>query len=240
MLARATGRFCAYAGGSQACVLRACVTKFFAAGDAAFAEKGDLIMMTNAGLFDMDGSLADYVGQLLRDLELLRSPEEPALTDVWTAENRHPYIKARMRLIKAQPGWWLNLPPIQNGLRVFYEAEKIGYKNHILTKGPKAKVHSPAWTEKHQWCSQHLGDVPVTVTSDKSLFYGKFLYDDFPDYAESWLKHRPRGLVIMPANSWNTSFSHPRCVKWDGNNWDEVVRAMKIAFERKHGEPLKL
>lgn len=196
-------------------------------------------MVTNAGLFDMDGSLADYVGQLLKDLEELRSPEEPELHDVWKAEERHKHIKKRMKLIKAQPGWWLDLPPIENGLRVFREAARIGFVNHILTKGPKA--HSPAWTEKHQWCALHLGeDVPVTVTSDKSLFYGKFLYDDFPDYAAKWLLHRPRGLVIMPENPWNTHFKHPQCVKWNGTNWDEVVRALNIAFNRKHGEDLKL
>lgn len=194
--------------------------------------------MTNAGLFDMDGSLAAYPEQLLKDLARLRAPEEPELTDVWEAEKRFPHIKERMRLIKAQPNWWFNLPPIENGLRVFREAERIGFQNHILTKGPKA--HSAAWTEKHMWCAHHLGGVPVTVTSDKSLVYGKFLYDDFPDYAVSWLQHRPNGLVIMPVNPWNADFTHPRCLKWDGTNWDQVTRALKLVFDRKHGEPLKL
>lgn len=197
-------------------------------------------MMTNAGLFDMDGSLADYTGRLVADLEMMRSPQEPEITaaNLWTAENAHKWLKVRIRLIKAQPNWWLNLPPIEAGLRVFRESEKIGYNNHILTKGPKK--HPDAWSEKHKWCARHLGSVPVTVTSDKSLFYGKFLYDDFPDYADAWLKHRPRGLVIMPVTEYNVEYQHPQVVKWDGTNWDEVVHALTAAFNRKHGEPLLL
>lgn len=197
-------------------------------------------MMTNAGLFDMDGSLADYTGRLVADLEEMRSPGELIVTaaNLWTAEQSHKWLKARMRSIKAQPDWWYNLEPIENGMRVFRKAAEIGYHNHILTKGPKK--HPEAWAEKHRWCARYLDSVPVTVTSDKSLVYGKFLYDDFPDYAEAWLKHRPRGLVIMPVTEYNADYSHPQCVKWDGTNWDEVVYALTAAYTRKHGEPLKL
>jgi 5'-nucleotidase len=197
-------------------------------------------MMTNTGLFDMDGSLAGYSEQLLADLRLLRAPEEPELgDDLWAAEERLPHIKARMKLIKAIPGWWRNLPPIPNGMRVFHESRRVGFINHVLTKGPHK--HSLAWAEKHEWCHHHLGDdTPVTVTEDKSLVYGKFLYDDFPDYATYWLEHRPNGLVIMPATLWNKDYTHPQCLKWDGTNWDQVVHALETVFKRKHGEPLNL
>jgi hypothetical protein len=189
-------------------------------------------------LFDMDGSLADYEGALVRDLEELRSPGEPAVTreSVWEIE-KHDYVRGRMRLIKRQPGWWLDLAPLPAGLQILELCRRIGFDVHILTKGPKR--HPNAWDEKVRWCQRHLGpDVDVHVTSDKGLVYGKLLYDDYPDYALRWLAHRPRGLVVMPVTPHNREFAHPNVVKWDGTNLDEVTRAVLAAKNRRPGEDL--
>ncbi len=187
-------------------------------------------MLENIGLFDMDGSLVDYPGQLRRYLLTLQSPNEGPLGDIWAAE-KLPHISARMRLIKSLPGWWRNLPTIESGMQIFNLARSIGFTNHILTKGPKH--HANAWQEKVEWCHTNLGlDTPVHITEDKGLFYGKFLYDDFPDYCLAWLEHRPRGLVIMPVNEWNKDFTHPQVIKWDGTNIDQVRKALEIVFAR--------
>ena len=37
-----------------------------------------------------------------------------------------------------------------------------------------------------QWCQHHLPGVPVTITMDKGLVYGKVLVDDYPPYVERW------------------------------------------------------
>lgn len=192
----------------------------------------------NIALFDLDGSLADYEGQLRKDLEALRAPGEPPLGSPWEDEHRLPYIAARMRLIKSQPGWWLSLPPIPRGLRVFEAAREMGFNCQVLTKGPSG--HPLAWAEKLQWCDQHLGTIPVTITKDKGLVYGKLLYDDFPPYCERWLEHRPRGLVIMPATYYNRDFHHPQVVKWTGRNWRQVEHALRQCFERNENEALEL
>ena len=193
------------------------------------------------GLFDLDGSLADYDAQLLKDLNLLKAPEEPLLVDLWN-EDKKPHIAARMNLIKSQPDWWFNLSPIPDGIKVFEAAHDIGFDNHILTKGPKS--HPNAWTEKFRWCMRHLsptiGEMPVTITSDKKLVYGKFLYDDWPAYCKRWLKHRKRGLVIMPDRPYNRDFKHPQALRWTGENFDEVVHALRVCLARKDGEPLIL
>jgi|SRR5579883_128420 len=191
-------------------------------------------------LFDMDGSLADYDGALVRDLELLRSPEELAITreNLWQIELRE-HILARMRLIKAQPGWWLNLDPIPMGMKILALCEQHGFGIHILTKGPKR--YALAWDEKVRWCQRHIGpDVDIHLTSDKGMVYGKLLYDDYPDYMLRWLRHRPRGLGIMPVCPHNQDFTHPNVVRWDGTNLDEVSRAISIAKDRIPGEPLVL
>jgi 5'-nucleotidase len=191
-------------------------------------------------LFDLDGSLADYDGALVRDLEALRGPDEPPVTreTLWQSELQ-VHMLARMRLIKAQPGWWLSLAPIQMGMDVLALCERLGFAVHVLTKGPKR--YAMAWDEKVRWCQEHIGpDVDIHISSDKGMVYGKLMYDDCSDYMLRWLRHRPRGLGIMPAAPHNRDFSHPNVIKWDGTNLDEVTRAIRVAKSRTPGEPLML
>ncbi|MCI0700786.1 MAG: hypothetical protein L0241_06870 [Planctomycetia bacterium] len=191
-------------------------------------------------LFDMDGSLADYDAAMVRALEELRSPDEPVVSveNLWKIE-KEEHLRARMRLIKSQPGWWLNLSAIPKGMQILRLCQQLGFDVHVLTKGPKK--HSHAWDEKVQWCQRYIGpDVDIHVTSDKGLVYGKLLYDDYPDYMLRWLAHRRRGLGIMPVTPNNRDFTHPNVVKWDGSNLEEVTRAITAAKLRAPGEDLTL
>lgn len=195
--------------------------------------------MDDIALFDMDGSLADYTSALVRDLEMLRSPGEAPITaeNIWDIE-KQPHIMTRMRLIKNQPGWWLNLTPLAAGMEVWDVCKRFGFKNTILTKGPKK--HSNAWDEKLQWCQKHLGDdVEVHIASDKSLVYGKLLYDDYPEYMLGWLKHRPRGLGIMPVAPANMGFNHPSVIMYRGiEDMEKLICSIKFVKDRKPGQNL--
>lgn len=203
-----------------------------------YIEKKGTQMLENIGLFDMDGSLADYIGALQKDLLRLQAPSEGPISDIWLAE-KQAHISARMNLIKAQIGWWRNLPPIEAGMKVFLAAREMGFINNVLTKGPRN--HPNAWQEKVEWCRMHLGrETPVHITEDKGLVYGKFLYDDYPDYCLAWLRHRPRGLVILPVNQFNADFRHPQTVRYDGTNLEQVKQAMAICLKRQVGEALIL
>ena len=178
-------------------------------------------------LFDMDGTLADYDGQLLKDLKKIASEHEPEprlYTDV-------PYLEARRHVITSQAGWFLNLPKLQLGWDILQIAKEIGYSISILTKGPASK--NLAWSEKVEWCNRHLSDYidGVIIAHDKGLVYGAVLVDDWPDYIERWLQHRPRGLVIMPASENNVGYSHPNVLRYDGTNLDEVKTRMQTRFE---------
>jgi 5'-nucleotidase len=187
----------------------------------------------SVALFDLDGSLADYVGALVRDMNELAGPDDEPITidNLYSIENKHAYIQNRMRLIKRQTNWWLNLAPINSGMLALDIAKKIGFDIHILSKGPKKA--SIAWKEKLEWCQRYLGeDIDVHVGSDKGLVYGKVLYDDYPEYMDAWLAHRPRGLGIMPVTSYNKSYKHPNVIKWDGTNVEDLTNALKIAFNQ--------
>jgi len=152
-------------------------------------------------LIDMDGSVADYDLAMRGALTLLRSPEEPELP----VFDKSPWMEERKRAIKKVPGFWRSLPRIEAGFRVVSLLQEIGFNLNVLTKGPYNTTS--AWTEKVDWCREHLPGVPVTITEDKGLTYGRVLFDDYPPYINRWLTWRPRGIVVMLDTEWNQSFS---------------------------------
>jgi hypothetical protein len=171
-------------------------------------------------LVDMDGTLCDYDGKMRDQLAELRCPEEPELAD-W---DDSPHMSARRRLIKRLPGFWEDLAPLRLGFELLELVVELDFDVHILTKGPSGA--SAAWAEKVRWCQRHVPDVPITITSDKGLLYGKVLIDDWPPYFLRWLEWRPRGLVVIPAQRWNTAYADvdrsPSCIRYDGDNLDAV------------------
>ncbi len=190
-------------------------------------------------LFDLDGSLADYEGAVLAGLERLRGPSEPALAEFTRAFWAHAYLRNRIDVLTSQPGWWVGLQPLETGMAVYRLAKEMGFDCQVLTKGPRSQPR--AWAEKVEWCQRHLGpDVDVHVVSDKGLVYGVALYDDYPGYVEAWLRHRPRGLVVMPVSTSNRDFRHPNVIPYDGTNLDRVGKAMRVVLERRPGEELRL
>lgn len=167
-------------------------------------------------LCDMDGTIADFHASLERRMRSMASPPELGID--WDAmifadhENSAPdWVHERTRLITGSPGFWRDLLPISDGLRILRLAESIGFAPHILTQGPRS--NPAAWSEKLQWLANHDLDIPVTVTRDKGLVYGRVLFDDFPEYVLRWVKHRPRGLVLMLDQPWNREFTHPNVVR---------------------------
>jgi len=184
-------------------------------------------------LFDLDGTLADFPGQLKQDFEALMHPDEPEL-ELDFHNDAIPYVRARLELIKKQPGWWANLPKFRLGFDILEMAKSVGYDIYISTKGPATKP--AAWAEKLQWCYANIRrniHWKMIESEEKSLVYGRVFVDDYPPYLEAWLEHRPRGLCIMPAHSYNLSFEHPNVVRYDGKNYEEVNVRLKEAYERE-------
>jgi len=180
-------------------------------------------------LFDMDGTLCDYEKGLEESMIKLRAPMEPEYSGV-PHDNAPDYLRARADIIRINPEWWANLPKFQLGFDIWDLTEKLGYRRMILTQGPKRNPN--AWTGKKLWIDRNLGQtVDITITRDKGLVYGKILVDDWPEYIDRWLKWRPRGLVIMPANKANGDYKHPQVIRYDGSNFIEVVDALKALYQ---------
>ena len=203
-------------------------------------------------LFDMDGTLADYVSAMLRDLESMRGPKEPVITakDLWHELATHN--EARKDAIEKKLGWWRDLEPIEVGMEVVEIARELGFEVRVLTKGPNDVPH--AWAEKLEWCQEHLDrhlegmdeeekkkkETKVTITRDKSSGYGRVLVDDHWQFMKGWLEHRKNGLGLMPRDSENEEDDHPHVRYYDSSNLDEVKELLIRARDREEGDPLDL
>ena len=74
-------------------------------------------------LIDLDGTLADFNGAMKSQMAELATPFE--LTQYPNLENEDlPWIKARRRLIKRQPGFWEGLTPIPEGFAALRAQER--------------------------------------------------------------------------------------------------------------------
>lgn len=191
--------------------------------------------MSRIALFDMDGTLFDFEGEIRRALADLRSPDEPdpldRQFDVLSAA-APAHIRNRIHLIKNQPGFWFGLPKLEAGFALYRQISEAGFDVHILTKGPNRNPQ--AWAEKVSCIQHHFGrSVAVNIVGQtKGHYYGHLLVDDYPPYVEDWLKHRPRGLVIMPAQPYNADLRHPNVIRYDGTNLDEVLQAVEAVRRR--------
>jgi 5'-nucleotidase len=186
------------------------------------------------GLFDMDGTLFGYTKQLEEDMRRLMAPGEEEPADLW--DESKPYLKARMDLIKRQPGWWRALPKHQLGWDVLGVAQELQFKLKVLSKGPAKNPQ--AWAEKVQCLWDHFGGAikPDIVGEDKEGQYGHFLVEDYWPYIRGWLKWRPRGLVILIDAPYNRAETHPNVLRYDGSNLGDVRRFLAAVAARKDGE----
>lgn len=197
-------------------------------------------MRSHVALLDMDGSVADYDGGLKVYFDKMRSPNDPDLDHL--PDGNPPWLEARRQVVSRLPGFWRNLSPLPNGFRIVRALEEVGFDIHVLTKGPSTK--SQAWAEKLDWCREHLPNASVSITERKDLTYGRVLVDDWMPYGLSWLRHRPRGVLIVPAQRWNVgceSLDPQRIFRYDGIVDDaDLVNVLRAVKSRRDEESVQL
>ncbi len=144
-------------------------------------------------LMDLDGTLCDYNGALKRDM-----------AKILGATTLPQDVTERIEvLVKSQTGWYRNLKPLPLGLKIYQTLREIGFQIVVCSKG--SRVSKNSWTEKMEWVAEHLDDdVLVNLTQAKQIVYGRVMVDDYPAHFKPWLEKRPRGIVIVPDQPWNS------------------------------------
>jgi 5'-nucleotidase len=202
-----------------------------------------IIESDRVALIDMDGSICDLDKSIRDKMRELMSPSEVQPDDITyeaarVYDDSIPYLKARRDLVKRLPGFWRNLPVISEGFDVLDQIRAVGFALNILTKGPHNTTS--AWSEKVEWCREHVPDAQVTITENKSLTYGRVLFDDWPAYIEGWLARRPRGFVVMLDSPDNQHFDHKNVFRYlrglsGDRNLEQKTKLQKLllrAYER--------
>ena len=180
--------------------------------------------MAPIALVDLDNTLADYHGAVARDMAAMGSPNEPP----WDPGNETEWQTHRRHMIVRQPRWWERLLPLANGFRVLGLLKSHGFSVNILSKGPGH--HPEAWAEKVTWCQRLVPNTPIILSDNKSLVYGRVIFDDWENYARPWLLHRPRGLWILPDAPWNRNVEeNDQILRVDDNTPDDVISERLIA-----------
>jgi hypothetical protein len=187
-------------------------------------------------LFDMDSTLCDFDSRMAELMRELANPhEENPVTGRGEDGKIFPWLRARRAMIKKIPGFWRDLEPLRAGFEILRAAQRADLEPHVLTKGPEKSTN--AWTEKVEWCQVHIPGVPITVSMDKGLVYGRVLVDDWPDYVERWLEWRPRGLVVMVDWPHNSGFSHPNVFRYrqipqGSSDWGSQMAQLERQLEK--------
>lgn len=188
-------------------------------------------------LIDLDGTVADYDKSMSAWQAKLAAPDEAVRYS--RMDHEVPHIEVRRKLVQRLPGFWRDLEPIALGMAVVEELRAAKFGLHILTQGPTSTPS--AWGEKVEWQMKHLPDAAITVGRDKSLVYGRILFDDFPPYFLKWAAARPRGQVICLAHPWNEGYAvggscqHDRVFRYDGTNHEELRKVIRAAYDRPAG-----
>lgn len=99
-------------------------------------------------LFDIDDTLCDTTGQTNLDLRKVFNDGREIITD-YTSERCQAYMRREIRRIRSQPGWWTNLPRLNDGFQLYNLMQSEGVEIEILTKMPE--TYPLALWEKLQW-----------------------------------------------------------------------------------------
>lgn len=159
-------------------------------------------------LIDLDDTMVALSDRIREEIDKIAHKDELTL-DKYSRDSS--LFNRRWQLIKSQPNFWSTLPPIKTGFAVYNEIRAAGFATHVLTHCPR-KTYS-AWAGKAQWCDVNLPNVDITITRNKSLTHAALLFDDWPEYMQTWLDAQRRSYGIMLAHPHNTGFQHPRVYK---------------------------
>ena len=165
-------------------------------------------MESNRLLCDVDGTTADFMGEVYRQAELETGVKycHADTVDYWFKDCKHASL---FKEIIHRAGVFADLEPITGAVRGINRLRE-SYDVVFCTSPPEGST--TAENEKREWIARHF-DLSMAneaiVVLDKSKVLGKVLIDDNPDMSQeaSW-------SLIMFDQPWNRQVDLPRMSGW--------------------------
>ena len=169
-------------------------------------------------LLDVDGVLADFIGEFLRVVHR-ETGVKVAHNDITTHE-----VVDSLPLGKTQADHVWHIFSMRNTAATMkpYPGAVEGAKKlmkvadvYFVTSPVKT---SPRWCyDRTSWLSKHFGEAQarrVAYTSEKHIVQGDFLVDDRADNLEGWAKESPTRTPILWGQPWNKKSKLKRLSDW--------------------------
>lgn len=191
-------------------------------------------------IVDFIGSICACDDALRQEMCRIALPGDQS--EVYTTfENCPDWILARQNLITSLPDFWQNLAPSPIGFDVLRNVEGIGLPIHLSVSRVQDKVE--LLSSKVAWCKKHIPEIDVLLIEGVTPMYGSVLVSDYMPYWQGWLKNRPRGVVIVPAQPWNVgaeAFDPTRVYRYDRSDIRPLHRILTAVKNRKDGEKINV
>lgn len=176
-------------------------------------------MSQKIAFVDLDGTLANYDRGMIEHLCVLNagclSAEEISglFKETSGSRERPIWLENQKQMVHCLPEFWESLSVLAGGWAALVELQSLDYEIHIVTKIPRSAL-AVAAKAKIEWCRKHLAlllglHMNLHLTTDKKVFKGDLLMDDWPPYIDAWLKTNPDGVVWMPSWGYNGNYTPP-------------------------------
>lgn len=164
-------------------------------------------------LLDVDGVLADLVGELCRRFPEMR---EEQVTEFEFAKCALPVPVRSLYEAMEEPGFAASLAWYPGAKDAVHAILAKGHEVAFCTSPMKT---SPTWMwERQEWLRAAFPDLPVIFAQRKQWVAGDVLVDDREQHCDAFAEAGGESFLIM--RPWNT---HARRLTWD---LAEVVRVL--------------
>lgn len=176
-------------------------------------------------LVDLDGPLADFEGEFLKQWRKqfpneFFIPFEQRRTFFFNDEYPEHLRKEAARVI-ATAGFFADLSPVPGGVDAIKEMIALNHKVVVCTSD--IYTNTTGLADKRIWVQKYLGhDFAKTMifTRDKTLVRGNYLIDDKPEItgllAPDWTQ-------IIFDQPFNRHITDKARIKMDWSNWKETI-----------------
>lgn len=155
-------------------------------------------------LVDVDGVLADCVGEVVKHLNsgLVDAPYSVSDVRQWSIANALGVPKEEVDSIFERPGFVFGMKPYPEARAGMDELRKVA--DVYIVTSPHPTSMTWCW-ERMEWLKEHfdIGYDLVLQGKAKHIVDGDVLVDDKPANVTNWSVNRRGGLSVLWNQSWN-------------------------------------